>query len=70
MIDEHTSRQVEELYRFDDWAELRWARQHSTPQQIARHLLDPLWRNRDYNALDELLEMNPNGDFSASTRTN
>ena len=50
MIDENTSRQVEELYRSDDWAELRWAREHSTPQQIARHLLDPQWRNRDYNA--------------------
>ena len=23
------------------------------PQQIARHLLDPQWRNRDYNALDD-----------------
>ena len=55
MIDENTSRQVEELYRSDDWAELRWAREHSTPQQIARHLLDPQWRNRDYNALDELV---------------
>lgn len=30
MIDENTSRQVEELYRSDDWAELRWAREHST----------------------------------------
>lgn len=33
MIDENTSRQVEELYRSDDWADLRWAREHSTPQQ-------------------------------------
>lgn len=65
MIDENTSRQVEELYRSDDWAELRWAREHSTPQQIARHLLDPQWRNRDYNALDELVEMTHDADFSS-----
>lgn len=52
--DEDTSRQAESLWRSDDWADLRWAREHSTPQQIARHLLDPQWRNRDYNALDEL----------------
>lgn len=65
MIDENTSRQVEELYRSDDWAELRWAREHSTPQQIARHLLDPQWRNRDYNALDELVEMTHDADLSS-----
>lgn len=65
MIDENTSRQVEELYRSDDWAELRWAREHSTPQQIARHLLDPKWRNRDYNALDELVEMTHDADLSS-----
>lgn len=65
MIDENTSRQVEELYRSDDWAELRWARKHSTPQQIARHLLDPQWRNRDYNALDELVEMTHDADLSS-----
>lgn len=38
--DEDTSRQAESLWRSDDWADLRWAREHSTPQQIARHLLD------------------------------
>lgn len=65
MIDENTSRQVEELYRSDDWAELRWAREHSTPQQIARHLLDPQWRGRDYNALDELVEMTHDADLSS-----
>ncbi len=65
MIDENTRRQVEELYRSDDWAELRWAREHSTPQQIARHLLDPQWRNRDYNALDELVEMTHDADLSS-----
>lgn len=65
MIDENTSRQVEELYRSDDWAELRWAREHSTPQQIAWHLLDPQWRNRDYNALDELVEMTHDADLSS-----
>lgn len=65
MIDENTSRQVEEFYRSDDWAELRWAREHSTPQQIARHLLDPQWRNRDYNALDELVEMTHDADLSS-----
>lgn len=65
MIDENTSRQVEELYRSDDWAELRWAREHSTSQQIARHLLDPQWRNRDYNALDELVEMTHDADLSS-----
>lgn len=65
MIDENTSRQVEELYRSDDWADLRWAREHSTPQQIARHLLDPQWRNRDYNALDELVEMTHDADLSS-----
>lgn len=65
MIDENTSRQVEELYRSDDWAELRWAREHSTPQQIAQHLLDPQWRNRDYNALDELVEMTHDADLSS-----
>lgn len=65
MIDENTSRQVEELYRSDDWAELRWAREHSTPQQIARHLLDPQWRNRDYNALDELVEITHDADLSS-----
>ena len=65
MIDENTSRQVEELYRSDDWAELRWAREHSTPQQIARHLLDSQWRNRDYNALDELVEMTHDADLSS-----
>lgn len=65
MIDENISRQVEELYRSDDWAELRWAREHSTPQQIARHLLDPQWRGRDYNALDELVEMTHDADLSS-----
>lgn len=65
MIDENTSRQVEELYRSDDWADLRWARKHSTPQQIARHLLDPQWRGRDYNALDELVEMTHDADLSS-----
>ena len=39
--DEDTSRQAESLWRSDDWADLRWAREHSTPQQIATHLLDP-----------------------------
>lgn len=33
--DEDTSRQAESLWRSDDWADLRWAREHSTPQQIA-----------------------------------
>ena len=63
--DEDTSRQAESLWRSDDWADLRWAREHSTPQQIARHLLDPQWRNRDYNALDELVEMTHNADLSS-----
>ena len=48
---------------------LRWAREHSTPQQIARHLLDPQWRNRDYNALDELVEMTHDADLSSLSRT-
>lgn len=70
MIDENTSRQVEELYRSDDWAELRWAREHSTPQQIARHLLDPQWRNRDYNALDDIRNARRYAlIFSSGTRT-
>lgn len=63
--DEDTSRQAESLWRSDDWADLRWAREHSTPQQTARHLLDPQWRNRDYNALDELVEMTHDADFSS-----
>lgn len=63
--DEDTSRQAESLWRSDDWADLRWAREHSTPQQIARHLLDPQWRNRDYNALDELVEMTHDADLSS-----
>ena len=63
--DEDTSRQAESLWRSDDWAALRWAREHSTPQQIARHLLDPQWRNRDYNALDELVEMTHDADLSS-----
>ena len=63
--DEDTSRQAESLWRSDDWADLRWAREHSTPQQIARHLLDPQWRNRDYNALDELVEMTHDTDLSS-----
>lgn len=63
--DENTSRQAESLWRSDDWGDLRWARKHSTPQQIARHLLDPQWRNRDYNALDELVEMTHDADLSS-----
>lgn len=63
--DEDTSRQAESLWRSDDWADLRWAREHSTPQQIARHLLDPQWRNRGYNALDELVEMTHDADLSS-----
>ena len=63
--DEDTSRQAESLWRSDDWADLRWAREHSTPQQIARHLLDPQWRSRDYNALDELVEMTHDADLSS-----
>lgn len=63
--DEDTSRQAESLWRSDDWADLRWACEHSTPQQIARHLLDPQWRNRDYNALDELVEMTHDADLSS-----
>lgn len=63
--DEDTSRQAKSLWRSDDWADLRWAREHSTPQQIARHLLDPQWRNRDYNALDELVEMTHDADLSS-----
>lgn len=63
--DEDTSRQAESLWWSDDWAALRWAREHSTPQQIARHLLDPQWRNRDYNALDELVEMTHDADLSS-----
>lgn len=61
---ENTS-QTEDLWQSDDWADLRWARKHSTPQQIARHLLDPQWRNRDYNALDELVEMTHDADLSS-----
>ena len=63
--DENTSRQAESLWRSDDWGDLRWTRKHSTPQQIARHLLDPQWRNRDYNALDELVEMTHDADLSS-----
>lgn len=63
--DENTSRQAESLWRSDDWGDLRWARKHSTPQQIARHLLDPQWRGRDYNALDELVEMTHDADLSS-----
>lgn len=62
---EDTSRQAESLWRSDDWADLRWAREHSTPQQTARHLLDPQWRNRDYNALDELVEMTHDADLAS-----
>lgn len=63
--DEDTSRQAESLWWSDDWADLRWACEHSTPQQIARHLLDPQWRSRDYNALDELVEMTHDADLSS-----
>lgn len=63
--DEDTSRQAESLWWSDDWADLRWAREHSTPQQTARHLLDPQWRSRDYNALDELVEMTHDADLSS-----
>lgn len=63
--DEDTSRQAESLWWSDDWADLRWAREHSTPQQTARHLLDPKWRSRDYNALDELVEMTHDADLSS-----
>lgn len=63
--DEDTSRQAESLWRSDDWADLRWAREHSTPQQTAWHLLDPQWRNRDYNALDELVEMTHDADLAS-----
>lgn len=66
--DEDTSRQAESLWRSDDWADLRWAREHSTPQQTARHLLDPQWRNRDYNALDELVEMTHDADLSSLSK--
>lgn len=68
--DEDTSRQAESLWRSDDWADLRWAREHSTPQQTARHLLDPQWRNRDYNALDELVEMTHDADLSSLSEDN
>lgn len=61
---ENTS-QTEDLWQSDDWADLRWARKHSTPQQIAQHLLDPQWRGRDYNALDELVEMTHDADLSS-----
>lgn len=61
---ENTS-QTEDLWQSDDWADLRWTRKHSTPQQIARHLLDPQWRGRDYNALDELVEMTHDADLSS-----
>lgn len=61
---ENTS-QTEDLWQSDDWADLRWARKRSTPQQIARHLLDPQWRGRDYNALDELVEMTHDADLSS-----
>ena len=61
---ENTS-QTEDLWQSDDWADLRWARKHSTTQQIARHLLDPQWRGRDYNALDELVEMTHDADLSS-----
>lgn len=61
---ENTS-QTEDLWQSDDWADLRWARKHSTPRQIARHLLDPQWRGRDYNALDELVEMTHDADLSS-----
>ncbi len=63
--DEDTSRQAESLWWSDDWADLRWAREHSTPQQPARHLLAPQWRSRDYNALDELVEMTHDADLSS-----
>lgn len=61
---ENTS-QTEDLWQSDDWADLRLARKHSTPQQIARHLLGPQWRGRDYNALDELVEMTHDADLSS-----
>lgn len=65
MDENENASQTEDLWQSDDWADLRWAREHSTPQQIARHLLDPQWRGRDYNALDELVEMTHDADLSA-----
>lgn len=61
----YDERAIDRRWASDDWADLRWARQHSTPQQTARHLLDPQWPARDYNALDELVEMTHTADLSA-----
>ena len=56
--------EYEEYFRSDDWADLRYARENATPQDIARHLLDPQWVDRDYDALDELVAMTRQADMT------
>ena len=56
--------EYEEYFRSDDWADLRYARENATPQDIARHLLDPQWADRDYDALDELVAMTRQADMT------
>ena len=56
--------EYEEYFRSDDWADLRYARENATPQDIARHLLDSQWADRDYDALDELVAMTRQADMT------
>lgn len=63
--DEYDDRTLEELWRSDDWHDLRRARMASTPRTRALHLLDPQWADRDWDALDELAATIMDADLGA-----
>ena len=63
--DEYDDRTLEELWRSDDWHDLRRARMASTPRTRALHLLDPQWAGRDWDALDELAATIMDADLGA-----
>ena len=63
--DEYDDRTLEELWRSDDWHDLRRARMASTPRTRALHLLDPQWASRDWDALDELAATIMDADLGA-----
>ena len=63
--DEYDDRTLEELWRSDDWHDLRRARMASTPRTSALHLLDPQWAGRDWDALDELAATIMDADLGA-----
>lgn len=63
--DEYDDRTLEELWRSDDWHDLRRARIESTPRARALHLLDTQWAGRDWDALDELAATIMDADLGA-----